>query len=140
MKRPKPLDTSSSPLDMFGNPNPHYRPPEPRQAARQPAVPGSTTPRAPSRWHDPGPTSRSSSTESTPLPAGLTEEAIASFDAAGIEARFEVPDLGEVWLVSERSGHDRVELTARDLAGLARVVAVFDGARVVSIERAAAAT
>jgi hypothetical protein len=73
------------------------------------------------------------------MPAGLTEEAITSFDAAGIEARFDVPDLGEVWLVSARSGRDRVELTARDLAGLARVVTVFDGARVVSIEKTAGA-
>ena len=135
LRRRKRLDTSSSPVDLFGFPNPDYRPPKAEGAAPKPAVaeptsPPSPTPAVPPPRRDPEPT------EDRPMPAGLTEEAIASFDAAGIEAQFTVPDLGEVWLVSERTGQDRFELTARDLAGLARVVTVFDGARVVSIEKA----
>ena len=136
LKRRKPLDTSSSPLDMFGNPNPDYRPPRPRQDAPTPAarIQPAASPPAPAASPP-----RPEATPARPMPAGLTDEAIASFDAAGIEAQFRVPELGEVWLVSERTGRDRVELTARDLLALARVVTVFDGARVVSIEKALAA-
>lgn len=125
---------SSSPLDLFGNPDPRYRPPAARQDPPTPAPKAPPLPPAAAQ-----PKSEPASTEGRPMPAGLTEQAIASFGSAGIEARFDVPDLGEVWLVSRRTGQDRVELTAGDLASLARLVTVFDGARVVAIESPASA-
>ena len=90
---------ASSPIDLFGNPNPDYRPPTAEAVA----------PRHP----------------------GLTDAAVAAFNAAGLEVCFLVPGHGEVWLVSQRTRQDRVELTAGDLVRLGCGQAVFDGTRLV---------
>jgi len=97
---------ASSPLDLFGSPNPGFRP--------RPTEGGATL-------ADPA---RS---------AGLTEEAVASFAAADLEVCFLVPGIGELWLVSRRTGQARSELTASDLALLACGLADFDRARAVAL-------
>jgi hypothetical protein len=104
---------ASSPVDLFGNPNPGFRP-----RPRAEGVLASTTapPAAP---------------PDRALRAGLTEEAVASFAAADLEVCFFVPGIGELWLVSRRTGQARSELTASDLALLACGLAEFDGARAV---------
>ena len=84
---PPPL--ASSPLDLFGNPNPLYQAPEADGAAPTPTPVRS---RAEDETVRPG--DRGADPDDRRMPAGLSEKSIASFSAARIEARFEIPSLG----------------------------------------------
>lgn len=136
--------SESSPVDLFGNPNPDYRPeaetkhttdlfgnpvPEPKQPKR-------TTPtqqRPTAATHPPA--SASQTAEEPALLRGLTTEDIDGFKQLGVEVCLESEAFGEVWLVPEYTGRDRKELTPEHAATIARVMAAFPGSKVVSFEK-----
>jgi hypothetical protein len=129
---------ASSPLDLFGNPNPDYRPAPPKGTASIPST------MAPSRRASPR---RVEGTRSVPSPAeptnasqpspqrGLTTADIESFKALGVEVCLSSEAFGEVWLVPAYTGRDRKEITPVHAATICRVVEAFPGSRVVSFEK-----
>ena len=65
----------------------------------------------------------------------MTTDDIDSFKALGVEVCLESDSLGEVWLVPEYTEADRREITPEHTAAIARVMAAFPGAKVVSLEK-----
>jgi hypothetical protein len=119
---------TSSPVDLFGHPNPDYAP--------APKKPKRTTPTQ----------QRPTAAMSSPTPAptvveererlrGLTTEDIDGFKQLGVEVCLESEAFGEVWLVPNYTGRDRKELTPEHAATIARVMAAFPGSKVVSFEK-----
>ena len=64
---------------------------------------------------------------------GLTTEDLESFKALGVEVCLRSEALGEVWLVPERTGQDRKEITPELAATIVRVGSAFPGSRVVAL-------
>ena len=136
---------ASSPVDLFGFPNPHYRPElaESTESARSNSV-GRENPSETRRGHSgtgsvPSPAAPASSdvaetTEGPPL-RGLTTEDIASFKALRADVCFDSEAFGEVWLVPEYTGRDRKEITPEHAATICRVIDAFPGSRLVSFEK-----
>ena len=121
---------AASPVDLFGNPNPDFRPP----AAKEPAPPAQKTPVKPPTRPQPAPDQVDVEDE-RPAPRGLTTDDIESFKALGVEVCIASEAIGEVWLVPEYTGKDRKELTPEHAATLCRIVEAFPGSRVVSFEK-----
>lgn len=65
----------------------------------------------------------------------VRDEDIASFKALGAEVCLASDELGEVWLVPDYTGQERLELSVEHAALLATVGAVFPGARVTAFVR-----
>lgn len=135
----------SSPVDLFGNPNPDYRPEAAPKGSTdlfgnpvpEPKRPKRTTPT------QQRPTAASSSPvavvdeptpEREPL-RGLTTDDIDGFKKLGVEVCLESEAFGEVWLVPEYTGRERKELTPEHAATIARVMEAFPGSKVVSFEK-----
>lgn len=125
---------ASSPLDLFGNPNPDYQPTKAQPAApsrssgRREGTPPVPSPATPTPTRDADPTER-------PPPRGLTTEDIDSFKALRAEVCLSSDAFGEVWLVPEYTGQDRTEITPEHAATICRVIEAFPGSRVVSFEK-----
>ena len=129
---------ASEPFDLFGNPNPDYRPAPPKGTASVPST------RAPSRQPSPR---EVEGTRSVPSPAeptdtsqpspqrGLTTADIESFKALGVEVCIESEAAGQIWLVPAYTGADRKEISVEHAGTLATICSVFPGARVVSFEK-----
>ena len=64
---------------------------------------------------------------------GLTAEDIESFKALGVEVCLRSQALGEVWLVPERTGQPRKEITPELAATIVRVTSAFPGSAVVAL-------
>lgn len=125
---------ASSPVDLFGNPNPDYQP----SKASPPAPPkssgrGEGTRSGPSPATS-TPTDDTDTAERPPL-RGLTTEDIDSFKALRAEVCLSSDAFGEVWLVPEYTGQDRKEITPEHAATICRVIEAFPGSRVVSFEK-----
>ena len=127
---------ASSPLDLFGNPNPDYQPskasrpapPKPsdrREGTRAVPAPAVSTPTD----------DTDTDTAERPPPRGLTTEDIDSFKALRAEVCLSSDAFGEVWLVPEYTGQDRKEITPEHAATICRVIEAFPGSRVVSFEK-----
>ena len=136
--------SASSPVDLFGNPNPDYKPeaepdrstdlfgnpvPEPKQPKRT----TSTQQRPTAAMSSPSPAPEVVE-EREPL-RGLTTDDIDGFKKLGVEVCLESEAFGEVWLVPEYTGQDRKEITPEHAATIARVMEAFPGSRVVSFEK-----
>ena len=125
---------ASSPLDLFGNPNPDYQPNKasptapPKSRDRREGTPPVPSP-APAT-----PTNDADTAERPPL-RGLTTEDIDSFKALRAEVCLNSDAFGEVWLVPEYTGQDRKEITPEHAATICRVIEAFPGSRVVSFEK-----
>ena len=65
----------------------------------------------------------------------LTDEDIASFKALRAEVCMRSEDVGEIWLVPEYTGADRLEISVEHAATLTAICSAFPGARVVSFEK-----
>lgn len=68
------------------------------------------------------------------LPA-LTEADVASFRALGAEVAFDVPEVGEIWLVAEYRDADRREIRLDHAAMLASLCAALPGSRIAAFAR-----
>lgn len=112
--------STSSPVDLFGNPNPDYVP-----AAMEKGPTAAT----------PSPAPAPEVVEERESLRGLTTEDIDSFKKLGVEVCLESEAFGEVWLVSEYTGRDRKEITPEHAATIARVMEAFPGSKVVSFEK-----
>jgi len=124
---------ASSPLDLFGNPNPDFQPTTASSAEPpQSSGPPEGTPSVPSPTSTP--TSAADTAERPPL-RGLTSEDIDSFKALRAEVCLSSDAFGEVWLVPEYTGQDRKEITPEHAATICRVIEAFPGSRVVSFEK-----
>ena len=136
--------SASSPVDLFGNPNPDYRPaaeterptdlfgnpvPEPKQPKR--TTPTQQRPTAAT----PSPASAPEVVEQREPLRGLTTEDIDGFKKLGVEVCLESEAFGEVWLVPEYTGRERKEITPEHAATIARVMEAFPGSKVVSFEK-----
>ena len=124
----EPHALASSPVDLFGNPNPTYRPPATSSSSA--VAPKASTPpprRDAERSADDDGDHRSL--------RGLSTEDIESFKALGVEVCITSESVGEVWLVPEYTGKDRKELTPEHAATICRVAEAFPGSRVVSFEK-----
>jgi len=121
---------ATSPVDLFGNPNPDFRKP----TANEPAPPEPKTPSRPPTRPRFAP-DQIGAEEERPTPRGLTTDDIDSFKALGVEVCIASEAIGEVWLVPEYTGKDRKELTPEHAATICRVVEAFPGSRVVSFEK-----
>jgi hypothetical protein len=132
--------SETSPLDMFGHPNPHYKPPAEREGptdlfgnpVHEPKKPKRTTPTQ-KRSSAPRPPSKAMD-KREPLP-GLTAEDIDSFKKLGVEVCLDSKAFGELWLVPAYTGTDRKEITPEHAATIARVLEAFSGSEVVSFEK-----
>ena len=123
--------SQSSPVDLFGNPNPDYR------AASEPKKPKRTTPtqqRPTAASFSPTPVVDEPTPEREPL-RGLTTDDIDGFKKLGVEVCLESEAFGEVWLVPEYTGRERKEITPEHAATIARVMEAFPGSKVVSFEK-----
>ena len=135
----------SSPVDMFGNPNPDYRPEADSERpidlfgnpVPEPKKPKRTTPtqqRPTAATSSPARIVDEPTPEREPL-RGLTTDDIEGFKKLGVEVCLESEVFGEVWLVPEYTGHDRKEITPEHAATIARVMEAFPGSKVVSFEK-----
>jgi hypothetical protein len=123
---------ASSPLDLFGNPNPDYRSTDTGSPA-----PSSSRREASSTVPSPAmsmPTDDADTTDRSPQ-RGLTTEDIDSFKALRAEVCLSSDAFGEVWLVPEYTGQGRKEITPEHAATICRVIEAFPGSRVVSFEK-----
>jgi len=121
--------SESSPVDLFGNPNPDYKPKRTTPTQQRP------TAASPSPAPRPTPTEAEAPiVEAAPL-RGFTDEDIASFKALGVQVCIESEAVGEVWLVPAYTDQQRKELTPDHAATIARVVEAFPGSRVVSFDK-----
>lgn len=68
---------------------------------------------------------------------GFTTEDIENFRAVGVEVLLRSAIYGDIWLVPEYTGLDRMEITPEHAATIARVMLVFPGSYVVSFEKMA---
>ena len=109
--------------DLFGHPVPSAPQPAPTPAKAKPEPP--KPPATPTE-------ARGTEVETDPL-RGLTTEDLESFRALGVEVCLRSEALGEVWLVPERTGQTRKEITPELAATIVRVSSAFPGARVVAL-------
>jgi len=136
--------SASSPVDMFGNPNPDYKPAPKKQGSTdlfgnpvpEPKEPKRTESKQRPTAASPSPTPAASEPieEREPL-RGLTTEDIDGFKALGVEVCLSSDAFGEVWLVPEYTEHDRKEITPEHAATISRVLEAFPGSKVVSFEK-----
>lgn len=114
------------PTDLFGKPLPQ---PPARESKTSEPLP----PLQPSKSID------LASTEFDEEPApplrGLTTEDIDGFKALGVEVRIKSETIGELWLVPEYTGKDRLEIMPEHLATIAHVLTAFPGSKIVSFEK-----
>ncbi len=99
--------------DLFG---------QPTAAPQPPAAPAPPPP-------DPAPPVE------VPVVRNLTDEDIASFKALRAEVCMRSEDVGEIWLVPEYTGADRLEISVEHAATLTAICSAFPGAKVVSFEK-----
>ena len=125
---------ASSPLDLFGNPNPDFQPTEvtpaapPKSSGRPQGTPAVPPPATST------PTNDADTAERPPL-RGLTTDDIDSFKALRAEVCLSSDAFGEVWLVPDYTGQARKEITPEHAATICRVIEAFPGSRVVSFEK-----
>ena len=117
--RPRPMP------DLFGHGSR-----EPSAApAREPVSPAS-----PPKPRMLAPASAAPSDPAThPATRGLTTADIEAFKALGVEVCLCSDTFGEVWLVPQRTGKARTELTPENAATVCRVIDALPGARVTTI-------
>lgn len=101
--------------DLFGNPVPEEPPP---QAEPEKPPVASAPPPGPAKEREP------------PIVRNITDEEIASFRALGGSVCICSEDVGDVWLVPEYTGKDRLELRIDHAATLTAICAAFPGAKV----------
>lgn len=135
--------SESSPLDMFGNPNPNYKPGaefkvptdlfgdpiyEPKK--RRHKTPSQQRPTAARRsLPPPKPIEK-------PEPLrGFTPEDIDSFKELNIEVRLKSEEFGGLWLVPRYTDQDRLELTPEHAATIYRVLQAFPDAKVAAFKK-----
>ena len=111
--------------DLFG-----HRSSEPSVVAARGPVPAATTPK-PRAIAPESPEPREGGTP--PAPRGLTTADIEAFKALGVQVCLCSDAFGEVWLVPQRTGQARTELTPENAATLCRVIDALPGARVTTI-------
>lgn len=68
-------------------------------------------------------------------PALLTDDALASLEASGIECCVSSADLGELWLVPAHTQHDRPELTYRHARTILITMSIMPGATLTALRR-----
>ena len=69
-------------------------------------------------------------------PPVLDPNHLDALGKAASEVQLDAGKLGDVWLVAERTGQKRMELTYSEMATLRAIVDVFPGARVVELKPA----
>lgn len=67
----------------------------------------------------------------------VSDSDVASLASLGLEICIQGWSEQDLWLVPERTAHDRIELTYRDAAALANTLIAFPGARVTQIRKGA---
>ena len=67
--------------------------------------------------------------------APITQDAIDSFKALGVELCIRSEELGEVWLVPRYSGQPRKEITPEHAATLRLLLEAFPGGRIVAFDK-----
>ena len=115
---PKPLER-----DLFGAPDAR---PAPKPRATPSPSPAVTAPPQ---------TNKPLSTTDTPVVRAVTEADVASFKAESFEVCLESESLGPVWIVTEYSDRERMELKLEHAVLLAAVGSVFPDARVTVLRR-----
>ena len=68
-------------------------------------------------------------------PAMLTDDALASLEASGIECCVTTADLGTLWLVPKHTSEDRPELTYRHARTILITMSILPGATLTAIRR-----
>lgn len=73
-------------------------------------------------------------TAPAPLPV-LGPDEVAAFKALKVAVRMRAPWCSDFWLVPERTGQDRLELTVDEAVTLVRLLDAFPGSRIESFRR-----